>query len=172
MWRQKEDAAIRWRTMKPFLHSVASLSLALPLVTGCGPDKTAAHPEDRQGHEHGHEHGDKHEHHDEHHEGGHHPKMEGAIKAFHDVLAPVYHADKGPGRAEKACSATSPMKEAAAKVAGEPKGDPESWKTASSALDQSIADLEASCKGDMSTAESALEKVHDAFHALLEKSKG
>ncbi len=167
--------------MKDYVRSAALLSLLPVVLVGCGPEKEAAHPD--QGHEHGpgpgHEHGPGHE---PGHEGAGHehgpghehgePKMEGALKSLHDVLAPVYHAEKGPGRADKACAATGSIKGEAAKVAAEPKGDPAAWKTASDALAKTVGDLEAACKGDKAGVEPALEKVHEAFHVLLEKAKG
>jgi hypothetical protein len=153
-----------------------SLSIALGLsvvVVGCGGSKAPAHD---ASHESEHAEGEKHEggHGHGHEEGGehHHPKMEGAIKSFHDVLAPVYHAEKGPGRVDKACAATGSMKDEAAKVAAEPKGDAAAWKTDADTLTKTVGDLDAACKGDKAGVEPALEKVHDAFHALMEKAKG
>ncbi|NUO53173.1 MAG: hypothetical protein HOV80_30360 [Polyangiaceae bacterium] len=159
--------------MQMVLRSL-SVAVGLVLALGCGGSKEPAHDASHEGE---HAEGDKHE--GEKHEGGHeeggehhHPKMEGAIKSFHDVLAPVYHADKGPGRVDKACAATTSMKDEAAKVAAEPKGDAAAWKTDSDTLTKTVGDLETACKGDKAGVEPALEKVHDAFHALMEKAKG
>jgi len=169
--------AHRWevRPMQSFHVRSAPLVLVSALCAlGCGGSKEPAHDASHEGEEHGeHAEGEKHEGHEEGHKGGeHHPKMEGAIKSFHDVLAPVYHADKGPGRVEKACAATASMKEEAGKVAAEPKGDAAAWKTDSDTLKKTVDDLEAACKGDKAGVEPALEKLHDAFHALMEKAKG
>lgn len=155
--------------MKDYVRSAALLSLLPVVLVGCGPDKGAAHPD--QGHEHGpDQEGGEHAGHEEKHAGE--PKMEGALKSFHDVLAPVYHAEKGPGRADKACAAVTSMKDEATKVAAEPKGDAAAWSAASDELTKSIGELDAACQGDKAGAEAALEKVHDAFHHLLEKAKG
>jgi hypothetical protein len=157
--------------MQPVLRSLSfALGLAV-VVVGCGGSKEPAHDASHEG---DHAEGEKHEGGHKHEEGGehHHPKMEGAIKSFHDVLAPVYHADKGPGRVDKACAATASMKDEAGKVAAEPKGDAAAWKTDADALTKSLVDLETACKGDKAGVEPALEKVHDAFHALMDKAKG
>jgi hypothetical protein len=148
-------------------------------VAACGgssqePPKDGHHAEgeghgehaEKEGHGEGEGHGDGHgekEH--------HHAKLDGALKAFHDVLAPVYHAEKGPGRNEQACAATASFKDGAGKVAAEPKGDVAAWKTDADTLTKTIGDLESACKGDKAGVEPAIEKVHDAFHALMDKAK-
>ena len=140
------------------------LSLA---AFGCasqkGPDD--AHLQHSHG-EHGeHEHG-------EHGEHKKHAAFTGGMKAFHDVLAPAYHAEKGPARDDKTCTGVPAMKDAAGKIALEPKGDPAAWKAKSDALAQQVDGLGAACastpRGDVSA---KLETVHDAFHALIEASK-
>ncbi len=162
----------------------ATLLLCLP-VAGCGGAQPAEHPPaDHEGHEgkghhgkghHGEGHHGKGHHGEGHHGKGHHGeghgKLEGALGAFHDVLAPIYHAEKGPGRADKACAGTASLKSGAEKVAAEPKGDPEAWKTLSATLAKTLGDLDAACKGDKAGVEPALEKAHDAFHALMDKAK-
>lgn len=163
--------------MQSALRGSSSLVFGLSLVlVACGGSKEPAHDashEDasHEGASHEGEHGSEGEKHG--HVGEkHHPKMEGAIKSFHDVLAPVYHADKGAGRVDKACAATVTMKDEGAKVAAEPKGDAAAWKTDAETLQKSVGDLEIACKGDKAGVEPALEKVHDAFHVLMDKAKG
>lgn len=154
----------------------SSVAVGLVLVIGCGGSKEPAHDASHAAeHAEGeHAEGEKHDGGHGHEEGGEHhkhAKMEGAVKSFHDVLAPVYHAEKGPGRADKACAATASMKHEAAKVAAEPAGDDAARKADADALTKSVADLEAACTGDKAGVEPALEKLHDAFHALIGKEK-
>ena len=147
------------------------LSLA---AFGCasqkGPEDAHQHTHGEHGeHEHGgHEHGD----HGEHGEHKNHAAFTGGMKAFHDVLAPAYHAEKGPARDDKTCAGVPAMKDAAGKIATEPKGDPGAWKAKSDALTQQVDGLGAACastpRGDISA---KLETVHDAFHALIEAGK-
>jgi hypothetical protein len=155
----------------PPCYRSAMTRLALPLafssllaltVTGCA-STTSAEPA-HDGHHH--EHGD----HEErgHGHGQHHRKLSAGMEAFHDVLAPVYHMDKGAARDDKTCAAVPSMKDAAAKVAAEPSGDASSWKARSDALTASVTALETACgapgKGEVGV---KLEAVHDAFHALM-----
>ena len=81
------------------------------------------------------------------------------LMGFHAVLKPVYHAEKGPGRVELACTASASLTDKAGPVSSEP-------------LTKSVADLKAACavegRGEV---EAKLELVHDAFHAVMEKKK-
>lgn len=160
--------------MQSVLRSVSFVLGLAVVVVGCGASKESAHDASHHEGEGEHAGGEGHEGGHEHEESGekHHPEMEGAIKSLHDVLAPVYHADKGPGRVEKACAATTSLKAETTKVAAEPKGDAVAWKTDVDSLEKSIGEMETACQGDKTGVEPALEKVHDAFHALMEKAKG
>lgn len=94
------------------------------------------------------------------------------MKDFHDVLAPVYHMEKSPARADKACEGVPAMKAAADKIAGEPKGDPAIWKSRAEALAQSVSALDASCQASgRPDVQAKLEIVHDAFHAQMESER-
>jgi ABC-type Zn2+ transport system substrate-binding protein/surface adhesin len=153
-------------------NSLFSL-VALGLLVACGSsEKGAEHAE----HEHGHEHG---KHHDEHaakgeHEHGkghgeHHPKMEGAVKSFHEVLRPVYHMEKGPGRVEAACKASASMKEQAAALVTEAGTDEAATKRATR-LQADVTALEKDCLSEgRASVEATLETLHDSFHAVMEK---
>ncbi len=151
-------------------NSLLSL-VALGLLVACGSsEKAAEHPE----HEHGHEHGDA-GNHAEHAEGkgkgehGDHPKMEGAVKSFHDVLSPVYHMEKGPGRVEATCKATASMKEQAAALLTE-AGTDEAAKKRASKLQTDVTALEKDCLVEgRASVEATLETLHDSFHAVMEK---
>ena len=161
------------------IRALAIVALVFPLAAvGCASSAppAPAHPEAEHPHGDGDgEHGDREHHgHGEHGRGGHHKKHElhGGMKAFHDVLAPAYHMEKGPARDEKACAGVAAMKDAAGKVAAEPKGDAAAFKTKSDALSSSVAAMETACgvsgRADVSA---KLESVHDAFHALMKAGR-
>lgn len=136
------------------------------LLVACGSsEKAADHPEHEHGDHHG-EHAGKGEH-GEH--GEHHPKMEGAVKSFHEVLKPVYHMEKGPGRVEAACKASASMKEQAAAVLTEAGAD-EAAKTRATRLQTDVTALEKDCLSEgRASVEATLETLHDSFHAVMEK---
>jgi hypothetical protein len=151
-----------------FVASFVSLSALGCASSQKGADDAHHHGEHGE-HDHGgHEHGE----HGEHGKHEKHAPFTGGMKAFHDVLAPAYHAEKGPARDDKTCGGVAAMKDAAGKIAGEPKGDAGAWKAKSDALAQQVDGLGAACasspRGDVSA---KLETVHDAFHALVEASK-
>jgi ABC-type Zn2+ transport system substrate-binding protein/surface adhesin len=142
-----------------------SLSILVPVACavalfGCGAKEQGAE------HPHGHEHGkDTHEHGKEHGEGKHgHADLQGAVKDLHDVLAPVYHMEKGSPRNDAACAKVAAFKEKSAAVAteGKPHADD---------LSKTAADLEAACGGDKATVEAKFEVFHDAFHKVMDGSK-
>ena len=143
------------------------VSLGVSIITlACSSTKDAESP-----HEHGeHEHADKHEHAEKHGEGEkHHKKLaDGPVKDFHDVMAPVFHMEKGAARVEKTCAAVPAMKERAAALvsAATPEG-----KDHAAALSTSVGELETACGGDKATVEAKLETAHDAFHKVMDAAK-
>jgi hypothetical protein len=144
--------------------ALVALALTWPLVA-CGPSEPAKSAEGG-GHEaqHEHEHGAGH-----HEERGDHHGAAGAVKAFHDVLAPVYHAEKNPARTEQACGAVPSFKERGAAV-GTEAGNDAKKKAAAEALVGAVGNLEKACaESGRAQVDPSLEKVHDAFHAVVEK---
>ncbi|MGE3632003.1 MAG: hypothetical protein AB7P00_19000 [Sandaracinaceae bacterium] len=85
--------------------------------------------------------------------------MSAGLRAFHDVLAPVYHMDAGDERATATCEATPRMGELAPDVSVETVTATETLGRACDA-------------GDHAQIESALEGVHDAFHHAMEAESG
>ena len=65
-------------------------------VAACGG--AASPPHEPEGHEHA---GHEGEHEDGHH--GEHGALPGPVNDFHEVLAPLWHAPKGPERANATC---------------------------------------------------------------------
>jgi hypothetical protein len=162
---------------QPLATLALALCFALPLAA-CGPSEPAKSAEPAPGgapegehHEGGHHEGGHHEggHHEGgHHEGGGHHGASGAVKSFHDVLAPVYHADKGGDRNAKACGAVPTFKERGGAVGAEAGGDAKK-KASADALVAAVGDLEKACaESGRGQVEAKIEKLHDAFHAVME----
>lgn len=144
--------------MKHLLVLVAALAVA------CGPsNKEPEHAE------HDHAEGEGHGEHGEDHD-GHHPKMEGAVKDFHDVVAPIFHGEeKDAARGEKACTAAPSFKEKAAAIQTESASKSDAAKKAAADLVTAVGDLEAACAAaGKPDADAKFLKLHDAFHAVME----
>jgi len=105
-------------------------------------------------------------------EGMEHPKLTPELDAFHEAIAPRWHADKGEARMTDTCGAVPDFqaKAAAVKAAAAPdKVDATAWADAGAGLETAIAGLETACGGtDMPAFETAFEGVHDAFHHAME----
>lgn len=160
-------------------------TLALAVAVGaCGPSTPAAETPAEHG-EHGEHHGEHHEHgghgeHGEHHgheSEGEHAKLTGSVAAFHEVLAPLWHADKGPAREKKTCEAVPTFEQRAAAVDGEvpeaAKADAAGWHSAAQALAKSVGDLKAECgkpEGGRADFEAKFHGVHEAFHGIAERA--
>jgi len=135
----------------------AFVAVVSTVAVGCGhsnPPAVAAHDE------HG-EHGE--------HKGDH-PKLTGAPHAFHETLAPLWHAAKGPDREQKTCDAVPTFEQRAADVQKE-SGDGD---VAARALVASVADLKTECAkpaGSRTDFEAKLAGVHDAFHKVVEAKR-
>jgi hypothetical protein len=87
---------------------------------------------------------------------GGHPELSPELRAFHDVLSPVYHMDPGAERARASCEAADAMTALAGGV--------------SEAMVTAVGGLTGSCSeaADVEATEAALESVHDAFHDAME----
>lgn len=152
---------------------------------GCGSSTPAAehveHTGEHADHEHGeHEHGD-HEHgdheHAEHGEHGDHPKMTGAVHEFHEVLGPLWHADKSPERTKKTCEAIPAFEQRAAAVDKDvpaaPRASEPAYHTAAAGLIAAVGDLKIECakpEAGRADFEAKFMAVHKAFHAVMESA--
>jgi hypothetical protein len=123
---------------------LALLSI-LVLVPACGGSPPSpATPEREHGEHHG-EHGGHHEEHE---------KLSPELHAFHEVLAPVWHSDKGPERVTKTCAQAGTLKEKA-------------QATKDAELVAATTALAAECdKPGRAEVEQKLGVVHERFHAL------
>lgn len=102
----------------------------------------------------------------------HHHKFPTELGAFHDKLAPLWHADTGQARIDQTCAATGELDALAANVkqAPPPSGvDPIKWGVKADALVESVFKLSAAC-GDATRAtfEPDFERVHSSFHGMIE----
>ncbi len=77
------------------IRALVAIGVCAIAVAGCGGSSAPA----AGAHEHheGHEHGG--------HDGHEHPEMTGPMREMHDVLAPLWHAEKSPERENKTCEA-------------------------------------------------------------------
>jgi hypothetical protein len=90
---------------------------------------------------------------------------------FHDVLAPHWHAEKGPQRMKDTCAAVPDFTagaDALTKAAPPAGKDAAAWGTGTKELADAVTGLKTSCDGDAAGFEAAFERVHKGFHALLE----
>jgi hypothetical protein len=104
--------------------------------------------------------------------------MSPELAKFHDVLAPRWHAEKGPQRMSDTCNAIGELKSGADAIAKAPRpatANPDAWTAGSHELVASVAGLERQCelgaRGEPSSGfDQAFEEVHESFHHLLEAS--
>ncbi len=79
-----------------------------------------------------------------------------SIDAFHEVIAPLWHAPESSERTEQTCAAVPTLEQRAQEI-----GDAK--------LVESIHALAAECAGDRGAVQGKFSSVHDAFHAAMEK---
>lgn len=94
--------------------------------------------------------------------------MHGTLGAFHDVLAPVFHMEKGSERDAKACGSVPDFETRATNVVKDLRSEKDpAFKAAAEALKAKVGELDAAC-GEHEGVADKLGAVHDAFHAALE----
>jgi len=157
--------------------SLLAIVAAGLFALGCG---SSTPPAEHAG-EHEHEHGEKHEHgeHGEKHkhgEKGEHPKLTGAMHEFHEVLAPLWHADKSPERTKKTCEAVPTFEARAAAVDKDAPADAAraaGYHTAAQGLSAAVVGLKAECakpEAGRADFEAKFMAVHEAFHKVMEST--
>ncbi|HEX7704452.1 MAG TPA: hypothetical protein VF403_27120 [Kofleriaceae bacterium] len=107
--------------------------------------------------------------------GDEHEHMSPELAKFHDVLAPRWHAAKGPERMKSTCDAMPDFTSGATAIAmaTPPKGAEDAWTDRAGKLAAALQDLDATCKANDATKfETAFEAVHVSFHGLMEASGG
>jgi hypothetical protein len=83
-----------------------------------------------------------------------------AVAEFHDILAPLWHAEEGPQRVTDTCNAVPELQTRAQAVADARKDQ------ASGSLVQAVTELAAECGGGRAAFNEKLAAVHEAFHVV------
>lgn len=92
-------------------------------------------------------------------DGEHKHEFAADIKVFHDVLAPLWHAPKGPERIKGICDAVSDLETKAAAIVS----------SNSESLRKSVAGLKQACaSADTDRIAGQFSAVHDEFHRLID----
>lgn len=91
------------------------------------------------------------------------------VAAFHDVMAPLWHAPAGEQRAQETCVQSSQLVANVSII--QQSGTPanvkaDKWSQAVTSLTQAVTELEQQCD-DKNSPEPALGEVHEAFHHLV-----
>jgi hypothetical protein len=98
------------------------------------------------------------------------------VKAFHDALAPRWHAEHGAKRMADTCAAVPELRngaEAIAKATPPERAEPADWTGNARQLGEAVTALGATCQAnDADKFEPAFAAVHERFHAVLEASMG
>ena len=90
----------------------------------------------------------------------------GAVGKFHDVLAPRWHAAKGPQRMTDTCAALPQFHDGAAAIAAEAGAE---VKAGADELAAAVDALDATCRAkDAAGFEPAFERVHASFPNEME----
>ncbi len=106
-------------------------------------------------------------------EPAHQHHFEGAVKSYHDVLKPLWHAEAGEQRTSDTCAAAADLVAKAGAIEAEPVpaaagGKDDAWKAQAAALTAASKELEAVCAGDRAAFDATFGTLHDRFHALIE----
>jgi hypothetical protein len=108
---------------------------------------------------------------DKHEAEPHEANMPPQLAKFHDVLAPRWHAEKGPQRMKDTCAAIPDFTASMTALAEAPVpagADTTKWTNGAGELAAAVSQLDETCKGNDATAfEGAFQKVHESFHAML-----
>ena len=98
------------------------------------------------------------------------------LAKFHDTLAPRWHAPPGPQRMTDTCAAIPQFHAGAEAIMAAPApsgGDESAWSIGGRRLSEAVAGLDGTCKAnDAAAFEPAFERVHSAFHAVMEAAGG
>lgn len=123
------------------------------------------------------------EHHGGHHDGHHgehreHPKLTGAAHDFHEVLSPLWHADKSPEREKKTCEAIPAFEQRGAAldshVPEAAAGNEAGYHAAVEGLVKAVGELKAECgkaEGARGDFEAKFHALHEAFHKVIERPR-
>ena len=110
------------------------------------------------------------------HAGQEHHELTPELKAFHDILSPLWHTPEGaPQRITDTCAAIERLTmeaDAVAKATPPVPANADTWTAGTRALVTAVAALENECTAkNPGRFEVAFAKVHDAFHALMAQAE-
>ncbi len=95
----------------------------------------------------------------------------GAVVAFHDTMAPLWHAEAGDTRTTDTCAAMDDLIVKAEAIEGEPAPDTvtddEAWQAASRDLTAAARVLAVTCNDTPAEFDATFAGLHEAFHALV-----
>jgi hypothetical protein len=98
------------------------------------------------------------------------------VEAFHEALAPRWHAEQGAQRMADTCAAISELRSRADAIVAAPAPagrDAAAWELGGKQLAEAAAALEAPCQAHDAVAfEAAFTQVHERFHGVLEAATG
>lgn len=161
-------------TMKRSSLVFALVSASL-WALGCGPAAPPPPAAAGLGEPHGGHHGEHGGHHGEHRD---HPKLTGAAHEFHEVLAPLWHAEKSPEREKKTCEAIPAFEQRGAAldshVPEAASGNEAAYHGAVEGLLKAVGELKAECgkaEGSRGDFEAKFHALHEAFHKVIEKPR-
>jgi membrane-bound lytic murein transglycosylase B len=101
----------------------------------------------------------------------HHADLPPALAKLHDVLAPRWHAAKGPERMTSTCQALADFQrdsDEVAKATPPAAANAQAWTAGTQHLSSAVVELGTACKGsDLAVFEAAFTSVHQGFHELL-----
>lgn len=98
------------------------------------------------------------------------------VEAFHQALAPRWHAEPGAQRMADTCAAIPELRSRADAIVAAPAPagrDAAAWELGGKQLAEAAAALEAPCQArDAAAFEAAFTQVHERFHGVLEAATG
>jgi hypothetical protein len=105
-----------------------------------------------------------------------HGEMSPQLAKFHDTLAPRWHAERGPQRIADTCGAMEQFRADGDALAASPAprgADAAAWTDRGKQLTEAVAALDVVCRTtDTAAFEQAFERVHRAFHGMMEAGGG
>jgi len=103
--------------------------------------------------------------------GKHEHDFEGPVDAFHETMAPLWHAQPGEARATDTCAAVGDLISKAEAIEGaeapEAATDASAWQGAGEGLVAAAQALEKTCNDDPAGFDDSFKAVHEAFHTLV-----
>lgn len=149
------------------IRVLVALGVTSLAIGGCG----GSTPQAKDASEH-HEQGEHGKH------AGEHPELTGPMREMHDVLAPLWHAEKSPEREVKTCEAVPTFLQRAEaiekNVPESAKGKEAAYQTAAKNLVTSVNALGTECAkaaGSRAEFDAKFHDLHEAYHKVMENAR-